>query len=123
MNRLSRDHDVAELQIAEATQVLVVIAGDQGDEGAGACLGEDLANDVGLDLRPVRRAAQLPAIHDVADQVEVVALMAVEEGEERFGGALARPEVHVADPDRPAAHVVHARTVWNVCQRLTAIKK
>lgn len=112
MNRFARDHDVAELQIAEAAQVLVVVAGDDRDDRAGARRREHLAHDVGLDLRPVGCAAELPEVHDVADQVEIVAVVAVEEREQRVGGALTRAQVHVADPDRPAPYVAHRRTVW-----------
>jgi hypothetical protein len=75
MDRLPRDHDVAELQVAEAPQVLVVIAGDQRDDGASPGFGENRANDVGVDLRPVRSASQLPEVPDIADEVQVVALL------------------------------------------------
>src|SRR5262245_45310216 len=109
MDRFACDHDVAELQIAEAPQILVVIAWDQRDDRAGARLGENLADDVGLDLWPVRRAPELPEVHDVADQVEVFALVAIEELEQRLGRALARAEVHVADPDCPAPYVAQDR--------------
>src|SRR5215813_798810 len=40
--------------------------------------------------------------------------MALEEREQAVRRALARPEVHVADPNGPAPHVVHPRTVWIV---------
>jgi len=88
-----------------------------------ARLRQDLADDVGVKLRPVRRASQLPAVHDIADQVEIVALVAVEEREQGVGGALARPQVDVADPDRPAPHLAHGRTVWTAHGRRAPIKK
>src|SRR5262245_7907698 len=105
MDRLPRDHDVAELQIAEPPQVLVVVAGDQADNRARARLRQDLPDDVAVRLRPVRLAPQAPEIDDVADQVEVVAVVAFEKRQESPGFALPSAEMNVADPDGAIAHV------------------
>ncbi|EHP44079.1 hypothetical protein OR16_05342 [Cupriavidus basilensis OR16] len=50
-------------------------------------------------LRPVPAAAQLPAIDDVADQVELVRFIVLEEIEQVIGLAARRAEVNVGQPD------------------------
>jgi len=59
-------------------------------------------------LRPVPAGAQLPAVDDVADQVDVVGVVAAQEVEQLLGLASARAEMKVgeeqgADPDEPVA--------------------
>ena len=56
-----------------------------------------------MQLRPVETAAQAPDVDDVADQVELVHVHAVQELEQQLGTALARAEVHIGEED--AAHV------------------
>jgi len=65
-------------------QELVVVAGDVGHLRAALGLGQDAADDVAVLLRPVELRLQGPAVDDVADQVQVLALVGFEEvGEER----------------------------------------
>src|SRR5262249_22072418 len=86
--RLPRDHDVAELQIAETPQILVVVAGHQSYRRPCPSLREHGANDVAVEMRPVRRALEPPEIDDVTDEIQVIAVVRVEELEQ-----VARPTV------------------------------
>src|SRR5262249_30450860 len=104
MHRFARDHDVAELQIAEAAEVLVVVARDQRHDRPGVRLRQHRTDDVAVQLRPVRLVPKAPEVDDVADEIEVVAVMVLEKRQERLGVALPSAQVNVADPDRPVAH-------------------
>src|SRR2546426_9295182 len=78
---LTRDEHVAELQIAETTDILVMIAGHESDDGAGVSLGQHLPDNVAVDLWPVRRTLELPKIDDVTDEIEGLIVARVEEVE------------------------------------------
>src|SRR5262245_26382361 len=95
----ARDHDVAEVEVAEPPQVLVVIPRHQRDDGAGARLGEDLVNHVAVELTPARRPLEPPEVDDVADEVEELALVRVEKIEQGARLTACRAQVRVADPD------------------------
>jgi hypothetical protein len=52
-------------------------------------------------LRPVPPALQLPAIDDVADEVELVGLVVPQEIQQIVGLAAGCSQVNVGNPDRP----------------------
>jgi hypothetical protein len=101
VHRLPTHEDVAELEIAEAPDILVVIAGNEGDSGARASLGENLPEHVAVELRPERSPGETPEVDDVADEVETVAIVSVQEIQEHLGLAVSRAQVNIGEPDRP----------------------
>ncbi|MNN24475.1 hypothetical protein D3C81_1379100 [compost metagenome] len=72
-----------------------MVAGDVDHLGAALAHGQQAADNVGVRLRPVHAATQLPAIDDVADQVDLIGLIALEELRQVLGLAIARSQVHV----------------------------
>ena len=107
MERLAGHDEVAELQVAELAEILVVVSGHQGHERASTRLGEHLAHHIAVELGPVRASLEAPEVDDVPDEVEVFAVVSVEKIEQGLGAALARPQMDVAQPDRaipPRAH-------------------
>ena len=79
---------------------LVVVARHEDHARALARLAQQLLDDVVVRLRPVPVAAQLPAVDDVADQEQRLAVGAPQEVEQRARLAAGRAEVQVGDPDR-----------------------
>ena len=100
MNRLPGDHDVPELRIAEAAEVLVVVARHEGHQGPRPRLREHGSDDVAVDLRPMGGALEPPEIDDVTDQVQELAVVTVEKLQQFTRLTVARAEVGVTDPDR-----------------------
>jgi hypothetical protein len=72
---------------------LVVVAGDVDHLDALAGHAQNLLHHVVVGLRPVPAALQLPAVDDVADQIEPVALDVADEVEQDLGLAASRAEV------------------------------
>ena len=101
MDRLLLDAHVAEGELAVLARRLVVIAGDVDDVGALAGLAHDLLDDVIVALRPVPPALQAPAVDDVADEIEVLALVALQEVEQDLRLTASRAEMNVGQEDRP----------------------
>ena len=74
------DHiDAAEIVGDITARELVVIAGHEDHACALAGLAQDLLHHVVVALRPVPRSAQLPAVDDVADQVQRLAFGVAQE--------------------------------------------
>ena len=101
MYLLAANRDAAEGEVEEMAGGFVVVAGDVDDLGAFARLAEDFLHDVVMRLMPVPAAPQLPAVDDVADEVEVIGFGAPQELEQTAGLAAGRAEVGVRDPDGP----------------------
>ena len=99
VDRLEHQFDPAEIQPDIVAQRLVMIAGDVDDARAAVRLLEDAADDIVVARGPVPALAQLPAVDDVADQIERLALDRVEEVDQHVGVAAGRAEVGVGDPD------------------------
>ena len=95
VDRLLLDAHVAEGELTVLPRRLVVVAGDVDDVGALARLAQDLLHHVVVRLRPVPPALQAPAVDDVAHQVEIVALVLLQEVEQKFGLAAAGAEMNV----------------------------
>mmetsp|Transcript_38676 Transcript_38676/g.69599 ORF Transcript_38676/g.69599 Transcript_38676/m.69599 type:complete len:258 (+) Transcript_38676:1729-2502(+) len=79
---------------------LVVIARDEDHAGALARLAQQLLHHVVVGLRPIPGTLELPAVDDVADQVERFAFDITEEVEQCLGLATRRAQVQVRNPDR-----------------------
>ena len=103
MERLAAHVDVAEREVAELARGFVVIAGDVDDLRAFARLAQDLLHDVVVRLRPEPAFAKLPAVDDVADQVQVFRFVMPQEVEQIRRLAAARAEVDVGEPDGAVA--------------------
>ncbi|MNW08290.1 hypothetical protein D3C71_2050510 [compost metagenome] len=76
-----------------------MVAGDVIDLHALARPAQDLLHHVVVRLRPVPRLAQTPAVHDVADEIEVVGLVVLQEIEKILRLASPRAQMDVGDPD------------------------
>jgi hypothetical protein len=100
------DRDAAEIHTDVVTRRLVVIARHIHHLRALARLAQDFLHDVVVQLVPVPAPFQLPAVDDVADEVQVVGLGDAQELEQ--GGDLAsrRAEVAIGDEDRAKAQRV-----------------
>ncbi|NJZ82794.1 hypothetical protein GO280_01406 [Ralstonia solanacearum] len=91
--------DVAEVQAVELARHLIVVAGDEHHAGALARAAQHLLHHVVVRLRPVPAAAQLPAVDDIADEVQRVGRVVLEEIQQEVGLAARRAEVDVRQPD------------------------
>ena len=85
-------------------QELVVIARQIDDAGALARLAQQLLHHVVVRLRPVPAATQLPAVDDVADQIDRFGVVVAEEVEQALGLAAARAEMNVGNKERTERH-------------------
>ena len=101
MYLLAANRDAAECEVEKMTGGFVVVAGDVDDLGALARLAQDLLHDVVVRLLPVPAAPQLPAVDDVADEVEVIRFGAPQKLEQAGSLAAGRPQMGIRDPDSP----------------------
>jgi hypothetical protein len=101
MDAFGKHVDAAEVVLDIAPCELVVIAGDEYDASAFARFPQDFLNDVVMGLGPEPGAAELPAVDDVANKVEGLALGVAQEVEQRGGLAAWRAQMQIRDPDRP----------------------
>jgi hypothetical protein len=99
VHRFERQLDPAEVHARIVAQHLVVVAGDEHDAGAAVRHLEHAADDLAMRVGPVPALAQPPAVDDVADQVERLALDRAQEVHQHRGVAAARAEMDVGDPD------------------------
>ena len=88
---------VAERHAVVVAQRLVVVARDIDDARALARLAQQLLHHVVVALRPEPGALQAPAIDDVADQVDLVGVVVLQEIEQEFGLAAARPQMNIGN--------------------------
>src|SRR3546814_8796336 len=80
-----------------------MIAGDIDDAGAALRALQHAPDDVIMLGRPEMPFLEAPAVDDVADQIERLAIDMVEEVDQQIGVASARAEMDVADPNRAIA--------------------
>src|SRR5262249_51491502 len=96
------DHfNAAKMRAVIVTQKLVVIARDVDHVRALARLAQELLYDVVVSLRPVPAAFELPAVDDVADEVDGVGIVVAEKIDQDFGLAAFGAEVDVGQEQRP----------------------
>ena len=99
------DHlDAAEMRAVVVAQELVVVAGDVEQARALARLPQELLHDVVVGLRPVPARSQLPAVDNVAHEIDRVGFVVTQEVEELVGLAALRAEMDVRQKQRPNAH-------------------
>src|SRR5262249_19155253 len=82
------------------SQELVVVAGQIDDAGALAPLAQQLLHHIVVRLRPVPARAQLPAVDDVAHQIDGVRVVPAQEIEQALGLAAASTEMDIGDEER-----------------------
>jgi hypothetical protein len=99
VHRFVHDVDPAEGMVDVVARELVVVARHVDHARALARLAQDLLHHVVVRLLPVPAPLQAPAVDDVADQVERVGLVPLEEIEQELGLAAGRAEMHVGNPD------------------------
>ncbi len=97
--------DAAEGVVGIAAHELVVVAGHEDHPRALARLAQDLLRHVVVRLRPEPTAPELPAVDDVAHQVQRVAFEAAQEGEQCGSLAARRAQVQIRDPDGAKAQL------------------
>ena len=95
----SHDLDAAEMGAVIVAQELVVIAGHVDDSRALARLAQQLLDDVVVRLRPIPARSQLPAVDDVADEIDRLGIVVPQEVEQEISLATARAEMHVGDEE------------------------
>jgi hypothetical protein len=100
VNRLGHQLDAAEIEPDITAEGLVMVAGYVDDARAVLCLFEDAAHDIVVARRPVPALPQLPAVDDVPDQVERLAIDRFQEVEQQLGVAARGSEMRVGDPCR-----------------------
>ena len=100
VNRFRQQLDAAEVQTHIVTEDFVVIARHIDDAGAVLGLLEHTAHHVVVSRRPVPAFAQLPAVDDVADEVERLAFCRLQEVEQHLSLAARCPQMRVGYPDR-----------------------
>jgi hypothetical protein len=103
VDRVTHHHHASEVDAAEVARDLVVVAGHIDHLHALAGHPQDLLDHIVVGLRPVPAALQLPAVDDVADQIELLALHPLDEVQQHIGLAALGAQVHVADEHRAAA--------------------
>jgi hypothetical protein len=84
MDHLIGDLDPAELQQRVIAQPFVVVTGDVYDVRPLPDFPKDLLDDVVVDLRPVPRLSEAPAVDDVTDQVDRIGVVVAQKIEENW---------------------------------------
>ena len=76
-----------------------MVAGYVGYLGSLTRLTQNLLYDIVVALLPIPVLAQLPAINDISDQIELIGFIVLQEVEEKLCLAARRAEVDVRYPD------------------------
>ena len=98
VDHLVRHFDVAEGQPHELPRHRIVVAGHVDHARALARLAQQLLHHVVVGPRPVPAAAQLPAVDDVADQIQRVGFVVLQKIEQITRLAAGRSQVDVGNP-------------------------
>ena len=99
MNRIFLDRDVS-IDAVKVGQEFIVIPGNINHTRALACLAQDFLDNVVVFLRPVTRAAQLPDVDEIADDVERLKFVVAEKIKHRVRVASAGAKMHIGNPGR-----------------------
>jgi len=95
------DHlDAAKMRAVIVAQKLVMIAGNVKQPDALARLPQQLLHDVIVKLRPIPRGLQLPAVDDIAHEIDGVGFVVAQEVEKLVRLAAARSEMDVRQKQR-----------------------
>ena len=95
------DHfGAAKMGAVIVAQKLVVIAGNVEQADPFARLPQQLLHDVVVKLRPIPGGLELPAVDDVAHEIDGVGFVMAQEVEQLVGLAAARPQMDVRQKQR-----------------------
>ena len=100
VHALAYDFDPAEMRAGIIAQSLVVITGYVDEPGTFAHLAHQLLQHVVVSLRPDRSALHAPEVHDIADQVDGVCVVVLQEFQQLVGLRGARSQMDVRNEDR-----------------------
>jgi hypothetical protein len=99
MDSFVGDFDTCKAKAHIVAQCFVVVPGDIDHTGSGRRLVQDLVDHCAVAGVPVPGAGQAPAIHDVADEIEKIAVIVPEEIQQQVRLAAPRSQMDVRDPD------------------------
>jgi hypothetical protein len=100
MDRLLADFDARQRHAAITAKEFVVIAGNVDDAGAFLDLVQNGVEHARVCVVPEPAFLQPPAVDDIADEIERLAIVVREEVGQKFGFAAARAEMGVRDKER-----------------------
>ena len=106
VHAVAMDLDAVEARAAIVAQAFVVVARHEHQPRAAAHLVQQGLHHVAVGLRPHRAALDAPEVDDVADQIDGLGLVVLQEIQQRVGAAAAGREVHVGQEQGPAAAAV-----------------
>ncbi len=95
MNGIGHYLDAAEMGAEIIPQELVMVAGNVDEPCALARLAQQFLDHVVMGLRPVPAGLQLPAVDDVADEIDGIGLQVAQEGEKPLCLARLGPQMYV----------------------------
>ena len=101
MDRVLDDLDAAEMRSVIGPQEFVVVAGHVNDCRALARLAQHFLDEVVMRLRPVPARLQRPAIDDIADEIDRLGIVILEEIQQLAGLRAARTQMDVGDEQSP----------------------
>src|SRR5882724_8126127 len=99
--RLAHDLDAGVAASAIGAQEFVMVARDEDDAGAVVDLAQNLMHYAAVCVVPEPAALELPAIDDVAHEIERAAAVPAEKIRQQLGLATSGAQMQVRDEDRP----------------------
>lgn len=102
----------AEAHTGKLFQKFVMIPVDKGDAGFLAVFAQQLLDEKVVFFSPIPFAAQLPAIDEITDDVEVLAIGVAEEIEEFSDLGVFSAQVDIRNPDRAVARILHGTAIY-----------
>jgi len=100
MNGVVQNCDAAKAQIQKIPEILVVVSGDVKELRSLARLAQQLLNDIVVQLIPIPGLPECPAVDEIADEIELVALVLSQKIKQGVCLCSARPEMDVGNEDR-----------------------
>ncbi|MDB6019759.1 MAG: hypothetical protein JWR19_4248 [Pedosphaera sp.] len=104
VNHFAREGDAAEVDVEKLFQEFVVVAGEVNDLRFLAAFAEQFLDEHVIVVLPVPFRAQLPAVDEIADEIEIAALTVAQESEEGINLRVLGAEMDVGNPDRAKTH-------------------
>ncbi len=99
---LVRHHHAAETHPGELVDELIVVAGDINDFGLLAAFAEQFLDEDVVVAAPEPAELQLPAVNEIADEVEVLAIHHAQKVQQLLDAGVLGAEMDVGNPDRAA---------------------
>ena len=99
VNHLTRNRHAAEIHAEELLQKFVMVPGDVNDLRVLAAFAEEFLDQHIVVVLPVPLGLQLPAVEEIADEIEITALVVAQEIQQGVHLRMLRAEVDVGNPD------------------------